>query len=118
MSVSIKQEILDMQFQLHKKLLQLRSIERLVSSDIFEEYYEKASESRKKEAQIIINNIDSEKLIQWITNEKIHHSKDIALKSVRELRTIASDLGIYGYSWLSRSSLLMEIAKYNGNNHK
>lgn len=97
-----------LQRDLHSKFLALRSIKRLISSELFKEVYDSVSNDKKQEVQNYINNNDLYKIKSWI---RVNRNIELGTMSIRQLRDKARELGVKNYSMLTTSMLLSAITK-------
>jgi hypothetical protein len=96
----------ELQSQVHRKLLDIRRIDRMVSSMEFEVAYDACS--KREELYKIIDNIDADALQRWLRQEV---EANIGEYSIRQLRVIAAQHGIPKYSLKTKSELLMAIVE-------
>lgn len=92
--------------EVHTKYLKMRNLNRIILSDVFAEAYEKATERQQSSVHYFIYTEDAKKIRAWI------HSilgKDLDLKSVRDLRKIASQLRIKDYGNLAKDEIIQQI---------
>lgn len=82
----------------------LRGLYRLVTDMDFISYYDEASENDKRKILLAILKGDRSTIFAWLRQHK-----DLETLPMRQLRKIASDLGVLGYAALSKASLLSEI---------
>lgn len=108
-------ELLVMQVALHSKLLKQQRIYRLVTSPLFEEAYGKASDLEKEIAEKIISDMDKDRLLKWI---KLVLRESYETYNITELRDLGKRLGVKGYLYLGRDSLLSEIYKRKKDNER
>lgn len=101
--MNLEKEVLDV---LHQRLLKLRNIETLVASREFKQVYEEAD--NKQIVRSLIDNYDVEGIRRWYREER---TNQVGLLGLRELREVASRLGVVGYNKLPKSLLLSEIKR-------
>lgn len=92
---------------IRRKILNLRSVERIIQSKAFEEAYNSATLMEQQEADNHVHNGDSVNLTNWIRKRRI---KDVAVLSIRELKTLARHHHVSNYGRLPKASLLSEIS--------
>lgn len=102
----------ELQQNLYTKLLTLRAIERIVSTQTFQEAYKLADEVEKKIVLKLIEEYKKDEINLWVTDIIRNKNKDITEYTIRELRTYARRIGIPNYSLLTKYLLLEEITKY------
>lgn len=98
--------------RLYNDILDLRSLERLINSKSFELAWDSATDEEKGTVLQLIEKKDSRASRKWM---KDHNQANLSL---RELREIASQLSIIGYSRLPKEQLLVLIyqkEEANGN---
>lgn len=95
---------------LHFKILNLRSIERILHTESFETIYSQASDIEKKSVSDVIDKCDKLLLDQWIKKE-IKNASMLEELSMKDLREMAKNLKVPDYSMISKSSLLSEILR-------
>jgi hypothetical protein len=79
-----------------------------IGTDIFRKAFMKASENQKDEAETLLNQNDLQALEAW-AKRIIEERKDYGAYSIRALRLEAQRLGVQGYSYLSKASLLSAL---------
>lgn len=94
---------------LHSRLLDTRSLQRIVESENFEEIYKNASEDQRIIVKHLIQQGATGGVTQWLVIQQRNSKANIATLSVRELRQMASKLGIAAYNILPKASLLSAI---------
>lgn len=102
----------DLSGYVHHEFLNLRNIEYLVKTELFQSIFDYASHEAKKIAINLISNNDYEGIKNWYRNQRL---KYIETLGVRELRTVAASLKIKHYNTLPKSLLLSEITRANQN---
>lgn len=93
----------------HHKVLDMRSIERMINNIGFEIIFSIAESKEKDEILLHIQNGDKGLIEEWISKQ---NQKQISQMSLRELRQYARKVGIPYYARLPKSSLLSEINSY------
>lgn len=94
--------------KIHKKCLDFRSLDRIVNSEAFAEALR--LDPNNIWVQFALINGNSEAIQSWI-DETL--KKDIGEMSLRELRTLASQLRIPCYTSYNKDTLLIKIAQVN-----
>lgn len=97
---------------LHHEVLNLRNIEYLVKTELFQSVFDYASPEAKKVVINLISNNDYEGFKRWFRNQRLKYVETLG---VRELRTVAAALKIRNYNTLPKSLLLSEITRANQN---
>jgi hypothetical protein len=101
-------ELRDIQKAVHAQLLNIRNLDRLVSSLEFEEAYTGASLGKRNIVKRFIADSYLSGVEKWIAIQK-RDSMDYEALPVKQLRVLAQGLGILGYHYLPKTSLLSEI---------
>ncbi len=91
----------------HARMLSARTINRIVESDDFRDYFLKSSELVQTTAEQFILNGDKDGLESWMHDRR--NEFDNAALSIKELRRIAQQLGVKGYNALPKALLLTGI---------
>lgn len=99
---------------LRDRLNNLRCLERLVTSKEFEAAYKVATDEQQKLVNTYIEKGETHRVQQWLTVLERDSIKDIGSLSIRDLRKLASGLGIPGYHLLLKASLLSRIMEIGG----
>ena len=99
---------------LRVRVLLIRNLNYFIGTDLFRQAYSKASENQKDEAVLLLNQTEYHELIAW-TKRIIQEKRDYGTYPLRALRLEAQRLGITGYSYLSKASLLSAIEKEERN---
>jgi hypothetical protein len=94
--------------KVHTKCLSFRSLDRIVTSEAFAEALR--LDPNNIWVQFALINGDAESIENWIDATL---QKDIGEMSLRELRTLASKLGIPCYTSYNKDTLLIKIAQVN-----
>lgn len=100
--------LLDIQQSLHSRVNDLRSLQRIVATPDFETAYRQATEEQKAIVTELINNGDKDGVQQWVALQERDRT-NIEELPVKELRRLAASLGIAGYQFLTKASLLSQI---------
>jgi hypothetical protein len=93
---------------LRVRVLLIRNLNYFIGTDLFRQAYSKASENQKDEAGLLLNQNDLQALEAW-TKRIIEERKDYGAYSIRALRLEAQRIGVPGYSYLSKASLLSAL---------
>jgi len=101
--MNFENEVLDV---LHQRILKLRNIENLVSQRDFKRLFEVSDVQH--EVLRAINIFDDFAVRDWFKHER---QKTLGMLGIRELRQIASNLGVLGYNKLIKPLLLSEIVR-------
>jgi hypothetical protein len=96
---------MSLQQEINRKVSAYRKIQRLMALNEFSTL----SANDNSYVEYIIN-VDADGLAKWI---KQHLYRDLGEKSTRQLRTIASKLGIPRYTLLTKAELLSEIVNHD-----
>lgn len=102
--------MLDLQQLMHTKLLALRSLDRILSSEAFKMIYESATEEQRDAVKLLIQDGDKLAIEQWMAAQEIKPYENM---TVVELRQHARKLGVLNYHLLPKASLLSAI-KHKG----
>lgn len=102
--------LLKVQQDLQCRVNDLRCLHRLITSQEFEELYDKATDVQREAVGTHIREENRSEVERWIallrrTTERLDD------QPIRKLRTLASSLGIPGYHLLTKAELLFEIRK-------
>lgn len=89
--------------RLYNRVLDLRSVERLVNAQSFELAWNAANTTQKEKVATLIETLDCSGIKQWV------RSLNQASLSIRELKERASQLGIPCYSRMDKQALLTAI---------
>lgn len=100
--------LLDIQQVLHSRVNDWRSLQRIVETTDFEIAYKQATEEQRRIATQLIKNGEKDNVLKWIALQERNRT-DIEELPVRELRKLAGSLGIAGYQFLTKASLLSQI---------
>ncbi len=121
----MKLSAVDIQFNHHKKTLELRKFDRVVQSSGFQDAYKIANQSDRWDVSAIIIEGRLFDLKHWIRR---HLYNDFKNHSVAELRILASAHQIKYYSRLTKAELISKLIKkgltdgdskgYAGNDYK
>lgn len=96
----------------HKRLLSLRNLQTVIQLKDFQSLFAVTSEVERKRVMEFIDKFDYTSLREWFKQQR--HTQ-LGVLGVRELRKIASDLGVADYNHLPKSLLLAAItSKRNG----
>jgi hypothetical protein len=98
----------DIQYETHSKFLAVRSIKRLISSELFKDVFKSVSKEKQIEVEQYIKNNDVIKLKKWIKNNR---TIELGTMSIRQLKDRAKELGVRNYSMMTKSMLLSEITR-------
>jgi hypothetical protein len=101
--------LLTIQQGLHSRVNDLRSIQRIVESIDFESIYKQATEAQQRIVIELINGGDKDAVQLWMAVQERDRS-NIEELPVKELRRLACSLGIAGYHFLPKASLLSSIS--------
>jgi hypothetical protein len=103
-------QLASIQERLYNDILDLRSIERLVTSKLFRTAWDSVGDEERKSVVYHIDMKDQRSIKLWIRK---HNQNTL---SVRELKDIAYQLGIYRYSRLSKNELVQAIMEKENEN--
>lgn len=92
--------------ELHNKVLRLRSIESVVSSDKFERLWEVSNDAEKEKVSKLIEKADRLKVSDWV---KTHPSISYGEMGVISLKRVAQRMRIPHYSRLTQTELIQAI---------
>lgn len=93
---------------LEGKLDELIYVRRIVHTGKFRIILANTSESSLKELNDILQTLDARRLNKWVESS---FEEELGNRGIRQLRTMAQELGVYRYSKLPKSVLLMEIKR-------
>lgn len=93
---------------LEGKLNELIYVRRTVNSGKFRIILTNSTESSLKELNDILRTLDARRLHKWIEDS---FEEELGNTGIRKLRAMAQELGVYRYSKLPKSVLLMEIKR-------
>jgi len=94
--------------EIHKRLLLLRSIEHLITSEDFTLVFEASDATAQSQAETYIRFNEIDNLRSWYRKQRFIRIETL---SVRELRKLAQALRVRNYNFLPKSLLLSEIAR-------
>jgi Rho termination factor-like protein len=103
----------ELRSQVHHKLLNLRRVERIVSSVEFEVAYESCA--NKEDVTKLIKEDKVDDLNKWL---KMEVEANVGEYTIRQLRSIASQHGVPKYSIKTKAELLMAIADIYKEKHE
>jgi Rho termination factor, N-terminal domain len=103
--------VLDIQHLMRSRLLAIRALERILTSDTFKNVFEATTEEQRDIVKQHINNGDKIAIEKWIAMQE----KSPEQMNVVQLRQLASKLGIANYNLLPKASLLSAIRNKNAN---
>lgn len=92
----------------HTRLLALRNVETLVTLRDFRDVFGHTDEAGRQRVINLIDGFDADGLRQWYKTERL---KQLSGLGVRELRQVASQVGVANYNKLPKSLLLSEIVR-------
>jgi tRNA C32,U32 (ribose-2'-O)-methylase TrmJ len=95
--------------EVSQQILHLRSIERIIASDELHKLFNQATDEDKLKAINYIKQRDKESLIVWMKNQS--RQSDISLLGLRELRTLANEVGVPRFMYKQKDDLIYEINK-------
>lgn len=102
------QKLVVIQQALHDRVLAARNLQRLVASAVFERLFNGASEVDQESLHGHIQRGNRDAVEAWIKDQQ-SKQEDASTLSMRDLRIKASQLGIVGYGWMPKASLLSAI---------
>ena len=94
--------------ELRAKLLELRSLSRIVHDELFSRMYEAANAEAKLAAEELIAATDVDGLTTWLRTH-IKGAKILEEYSMKELRATASRLKVAQYRYMTRQMLIAVI---------
>jgi len=98
----------DWKSKLHRRVLNLRNIEGLINTDLFNSLWENSGKRQREEVVEIIEKEDKDRLLFWMRN---HPSIELSEKPLSTLRRTAARIGVTNYSRLSKGGLIREISR-------
>ena len=101
-------ELRSLTTDLHSRILKARSMYRIIQTPEFEDLFLKANGMAQEKLKQILESHHQEQLEIWIKDQRSRQS-DLSQLSVRDLRHLAQSLGVDGYIYLPKSSLLSAI---------
>lgn len=106
-------KLTEIQMVVHHRVLDMRSLEHFVNTRKFEMAFENAEGADKTIIEDAIRLADNNQSIEHL-KDFINHllRKELQEKSVRELRNIASKIGIPGFNKLSKVQLIYTIKEH------
>lgn len=99
----------------YRAQLNARNLNRYVLGTEFEVAFNKADESLREEITKLICIGDLYLLSKLVRSETESNIGDF---NIRQLRSVASKMGIVRYSFMTKSELLIEISKRSGGDEK
>ena len=93
----------DVVLEVRRELLSVRNLFTVVNSESFREIFDKSDPDKKDKIKSLIASKDSKALAKFIRSLT---SRSIEEYSLRELRKLAQECGVSGYSLLPKASLL------------
>lgn len=94
--------------ELHARLLKLRNLDRFCMTEAFQAAYNSSTE---EERYIVCKYIDANeayRVFRW-TKLQLQKSRIIEELPVSELRALCADLGVKGYRYMTKDSLIASI---------
>lgn len=91
----------------------MRSLQRLVETDLFDEIFIKASMEEQNKVKAFIEQNNHRGVLEWLSIQQRNNMK-LEDMNMRELRTLGGKLGIRDYSNLTKASLLSAIIQKRG----
>jgi nitrogenase subunit NifH len=100
--------LVDVQLALADRINALRCVQRIVLSEEFRAIFTASSDDEKDLVVSYIEKADRKLLESWIKNQVISKS-ELEDLPIRDLRTLAQQVGVANYSQLSKHQLVIQI---------
>ena len=104
-------ELKSIRMDLHSQMLTTRALYRCVLTSQFEEAFANTNDLGREELKKILDSGNQLSLQRWI-----EMYRDTSCNTMRELRLLGQRLGVTGFQYLSKSSLLSAIRNKEATN--
>jgi len=106
-----------LRLDLHNKLLAVRSLDRLVHSELFERAYAAAGEEARAVVSERVRAGERQRVVEWIANV-LRSSLLLEELPVTQLRDLAADCCVRGYRVMTKQGLISAIRRYSSDERR
>lgn len=99
-------QVIQLQSQFHRKVLDTRAFERILGSHEFESAFVAASVDFRNQLNAIIDRVDLAALKKWINRLS---TDELGAMSFRELRELCKEHNVYKWSRLDKDQMLEKL---------